>query len=206
MTQLLLAALLALVATCANSAETFREGEHYQVLATPLSIKASDKIEVVELFWYGCPHCFHFEPLITEWLKHKPDDVEFRRVPAVFAENWVPHARAFFAVEALGVADKFHAPLFRAIHEENKKIFDEEALVRFAESVGIPSTSFRDAYAGFAVDGKVKQAMKYTRDSGITGVPAVIVNGKYRTGAQMAGGQDKVLKVVDFLVDKERTR
>ncbi|MGH7888020.1 MAG: thiol:disulfide interchange protein DsbA/DsbL [Candidatus Binatia bacterium] len=206
MTRLLLAALFILATVQAYGADQFREGEHYELLLAPLPVKNPEKIEVVELFWYGCPHCFHFEPLVTEWLKTKPGDVEFRRIPAVFAENWVPHARAFLAAEALGVLEQFHAPLFRAIHENGKKVLDEESLVSFAAEVGIPRDEFRDAYTGFAIDGKVKQAMLYSRNSGITGVPAVVVNGKYRTGAQMAGGQDKILKVVDFLVDKERAR
>ncbi|MSR13973.1 MAG: thiol:disulfide interchange protein DsbA/DsbL [Gammaproteobacteria bacterium] len=206
MTRVLIASLLVVIAACAHGADEFREGEHYQLVAKPLSVKSPDKIEVVELFWYGCPHCFHFEPLLKAWLKTKPGDVEFRRIPALFAENWVPHARAFFAAEALGALEEFHSPLFRAIHEDDKKIMDEESLIAFAASVGVSSSSFSEAYAGFAIDGKVKQAMAYTRDSGITGVPSVIVNGKYRTGAQMAGGQDKVMDVVDFLIEKERAK
>ncbi len=206
MTRILLACVLALASAQAYCVEKFRQGEHYQLLAKPLAVKTPGKIEVAELFWYGCSHCFHFEPLISEWIKTKPDDVEFRRVPAVFAENWVPHARAFFAAEALGALDTFHVALFRAIHEDEKRIFDEESLTAFAGEVGIPSDSFHEAYVGFGIDGKVKQTMMYTRDSGITGVPSVIINGKYRTGAQMAGGQDKVLEVVDFLIEKERAQ
>jgi len=196
--------LLTLAALSVSAADEFQEGVHYQLLATPLATQAGDNIEVVELFWYGCNHCFSFEPLISAWLKTKPDDVVFRRIPAVFAENWVPHARAFYSAEALDVLDKFHAPLFNALHEEQQKIFDEAALIRFASEHGIDKADFESAYTGFGVDGKVKKAMLYTRDSGITGVPAIIVNGKYRTGAQLAGGQEQVLKVVDFLVDKER--
>lgn len=206
MPRFLLACLLSLVALCASGAEQYREGEHYQLLATPLAVENPEKIEVVELFWYGCAHCFHFEPVLSKWLKTKPENVLFRRAPAVFAENWVPHARGFFAAEALGVLDRFHSPLFRAMHEEGQKIFDEASLVRFAVKNGIDEAEFKAAYTGFTVDGKVKRAMAYTRDTGITGVPSVIVNGKYRTGAQMAGSQEAVLKVVDFLVAKEDTR
>ena len=121
---------------CQADAE-FHEGKQYEVLATPIATQAANKIEVVELFWYGCPHCFHFEPEITAWLKKKPADVNFRRVPAVFDPRWVPHARAYFAAEALGVLDKFHGPLFKAIHEEEQKIFDEQSLLKFAGTVGI---------------------------------------------------------------------
>lgn len=206
MPRFLLASLLALVVLNAPCAEQYREGEHYQLIATPLAVQDPSKVEVTELFWYGCSHCFHFEPLLSKWLKTKPENVVFRRIPAVFAENWVPHARAYFAAEALGVLDRFHSPLFKAIHEEAQKIFDEASLIQFAAQQNIDEADFRSAYTGFAVDGKVKQATLYTRGAGITGVPSVIVNGKYRIGAQMAGGQEAVLKVVDFLVAKEEAR
>jgi len=205
MLRVLLACLM-FGAVATATAEEFQEGVHYQLLATPLETQSGDKIEVVELFWYGCHHCFSFEPLVQKWQQSLPDDVAFRRVPAVFAENWVPHARAFYAAEALGSLDRLHTPLFKALHEEEQKIFNEDALIRFAADQGIDEKDFRSAYTGFAIDGKVKKAMLYTRDSGITGVPAVIVNGKYRTGAQLAGSQEQVLKVVDFLVAKERAR
>lgn len=202
----LLSLLLSLMAGVSFADAEIREGQQYEVLATPLATLAANKIEVVELFWYGCPHCYHFEPEIAAWLKKKPADVNFRRVPAVFDPRWVPHARAYFAAEALGVLDKFHNPLFKAIHEEEQKIFDEESLLKFAGTLDIDHAAFKDAFIGFTVDAKVKQAMQFTRESGISGVPSIIINGKYRTGAQLAGGQDKVLKVVDFLVDKERAR
>ncbi len=206
MTRILCALLFLCAVNLPLAAEEFVEGKHYQLVATPLAVQDPSKIEVTELFWYGCPHCFHFEPEIAAWLKTKADDVNFRRIPAVFAQNWVPHARAYFAADALGELERFHKPLFDALHEEEQKIFDEEAIIAFAGKVGLQEADFRAAYTGFSVDGKIKQAMKYSRDSGITGVPAIIVNGKYRISAQTAGGQDKMLKVVDFLVAKERNR
>lgn len=187
-------------------AADYKEGKQYQLISPPVPTAHADKVEVVEMFWYGCGHCFSFEPILTAWLKKKPDYVEFRRIPAVFAENWVPHARAFYAAAALGEVDKLHRPLFDAIHVDERKLFTEDALIRFAAEVGLPKDDFRNAYTGFAIDGKVKQAMLATHDYGIDGVPSVIVNGKYRVTASLAGGQDKMLKVVDFLVDKEKAR
>ena len=198
--------ILAFTGPAVMAAETYQEGKHYQVVTPPVPTATTGKIEVVELFWYGCGHCFSFEPLVQAWLKKKPDDVEFRRIPAVFAPQWVPHARAFYAAAALGASEKLHRPLFDAIHVDERKLFTEESLVRFAAEVGIPKAEFAEAYAGFAIDGKIKQAMLATRDYGIDGVPSVIVNGKYRVTASLAGGQKAMLKVVDFLVDKERTR
>lgn len=198
--------LAALVVATAAGAEEFKEGKHYQLITPAVPTANAEKIEVVEMFWFGCGHCFHFEPMIDAWLKKKPDDVEFRRIPAVFAQNWVPHARAFYAATALGQEEKLHRPLFDAIHVDERKLFTEDALLKFATEVGLPEQDFRAAYDSFAIDGKVKQAMLATRDYGIDGVPSVIVNGKYRVTASLAGGQDRMLKVVDFLVDKERAR
>lgn len=192
-------------ATCL-AADRYREGEHYQLISPPVETSAGDGVEVVEMFWYGCGHCFSFEPILDAWLKKKPEGVNFRRVPAVFAQNWVPHARAFYAAAALGVSDKLHRPLFDAIHVDGRKLFTEESLIKFAGEAGIPEADFRQAYDGFAIDGKVKQAMLATRDYQIDGVPSLIVAGKYRVTASMAGGQAEMLKLVEFLVDKEKAR
>lgn len=200
----LLAALLVISAPL--GAETFKEGRHYLPVIPAVPTANPDKIEVVEMFWFGCGHCFHFEPLLEAWVKKQADDVEFRRIPAVFAPNWVPLARAFYAATALGQEAKLHRPLFDAIHMDGRKLFTEDALIKFAAEVGLPEQDFRAAYDGFAVDGKVKQAMLATRDYGIDGVPSMIVNGKYRVSASTAGSQEAMLKVVDFLVDKERAR
>jgi len=188
------------------SAEEYREGEHYQLVSPPVPTASGDKVEVVEMFWYGCGHCFSFEPVLEAWLKKKPDNVSFKRIPAVFAQNWVPAARAFYAAAALGVSDKLHRPLFDAIHVDQRKLFDEDSLIKFAGEVGIPEDEFRNAYDGMTIDGKVKQAMFATRDYQIDGVPSIIVAGKYRVTASMAGSQKAMLKVVDFLVDKEKAR
>lgn len=188
------------------SAAEYQEGKHYQLVSPPAPTASGDQVEVVELFWYGCGHCYSFEPVLEAWLKKKPEGVNFKRIPAVFAQNWVPAARAFYAAAALGATDKLHRPLFDAIHVDQRKLFDEESLIKFAAEVGIPEDEFRAAYDGMTIDGKVKQAMFATRDYQIDGVPSMIVNGKYRVTASMAGSQKAMLKVVEFLVDKEKAR
>ncbi|MBM4227660.1 MAG: thiol:disulfide interchange protein DsbA/DsbL [Gammaproteobacteria bacterium] len=203
MMRFMLAALLALCTLGVTAADSFEEGKHYFQVATPLPTQDASKVEVVELFWYGCPHCFHLEPTMAEWEKTKADYINFRRMPAVFSQDWTPHARAFYAAEALGGMDKMHAPLFKALHVENRKIFNEEALLRFAAEQGLDEEDFTAAYTGFAIDGKVKQAMQYTRSAGITGVPAIIVNGKYRVSVQSAGGEKELIEVINFLAAKE---
>jgi thiol:disulfide interchange protein DsbA len=188
------------------SAAEYQEGKHYQLISPPAPTASGEQVEVVELFWYGCGHCYSFEPVLEAWLKKKPEGVNFKRIPAVFAQNWVPAARAFYAATALGATDKLHRPLFDAIHVDQRKLFDEESLIKFAAEVGIPEDEFRAAYDGMTIDGKVKQAMFATRDYQIDGVPSMIVNGKYRVSASMAGSQKAMLKVVEFLVDKEKAR
>ena len=198
----LLAALL--LPTLTLAADAFEEGTHYQAVSPAVPVAEPGKIEVVELFWYGCPHCFHMEPLVAEWLKAKHEGMVFRRIPAIFAQQWVPHARAFYAVEALDQMERFHRPLFDAMHQDKRMIMNQDSLTDFAREMGIDAGQFRQAYDGPSVDAKVKKAMLLTRDYGIDGVPSFIVNGKYRVTASMAGSQEGILKVVDFLIQKER--
>lgn len=202
----LFALLIAPLAATGADAPKFEEGVHYQLISPPVPTADTATIEVVEMFWYGCPHCFHFEPLVSEWLKTKPADVRFRRVPAIFAQQWEPHARALYAAEALGSLEKLHKPLFDAMHVDKRRIFDEFSIMEFASEVGFDADQFRQAYESPTVVAKVKMATLVTRDYGIDGVPSVIVNGKYRTTSSMAGSQEAILQVVDFLISKERAK
>lgn len=205
--QLLWAALLTLLAATNGAAEDFVLGQHYQEVkpAVPSSVSA-DKVEVLELFWYGCPHCYAFEPQLQEWLAKKADYVEFVRVPAVFAHNWEVHARAYYAAQQLGILEKIHAPLFEAIHKQGRKVFSEEEIAAFFADHGVSAEDFHKAYNSFDVDTKTRHAIALTHEYGISGVPALIVNGKYRSSAQEAGDFASLLKVVDFLADKEHKR
>lgn len=204
--RLLLAIALTMLVAGAPCAEEFTAGRHYE-LVTPAQPTSTDgKIEVVELFWYGCPHCYTFEPHIEKWLETKPEYIEFVRIPAVFARNWEIHARAYYAAEQLGVLDRIHSALFHALHEKQRRIFTEEALQAFFAEHGVSAADFRTAYDSFSVDTKTRQAVAATRDYGISGVPAVIVNGKYRSSARSAGNYDRLLKLVEHLAAKEHTR
>ncbi|MGE0485167.1 MAG: thiol:disulfide interchange protein DsbA/DsbL [Gammaproteobacteria bacterium] len=187
--------------------DEFRPGRHYEKITPPVETEVGEgKVEVVEMFWYGCPHCYEFEPAIKQWLEHKPDNIEFVRVPAVFAHNWEIHARAFYAAQQLGILDKTHGALFDALHKERRRLFDEDALATFYAGFGVTEQQFRDAYESFDVDTKVRHAVALTRKYGISGVPAMIVDGTWRTGTQQAGDYENVLKVVDFLAAKDKDR
>ena len=200
-------ALLALLAVTNSAAQEFIAGQHYQEVKPAVATSAGEgKVEVLELFWYGCPHCYAFEPQLSEWAKNKPDYVEFVRVPAVFAHNWEIHARAYYAAQQLGVLEKIHQALFDAIHKQGRKVFTEEELTEFFVDQGVEAAAFTKAYNSFDVDTKTRHAIALTREYGITGVPALIVNGKYRSSAQEAGDFTTLLKLVDFLADKEHKR
>ena len=206
MSRFALIAMLFIVPLAAQAADAFKEGEHYERITPEVATQSDGKIEVVEVFWYGCHHCYSFEPDIKKWLKSKPDDVEFRRVPGVFARNWIPHARAYYTAEILGVTDAIHTPLFEAIHDEGRRIGDEDSLARFFAEHGVAEADFREAYNSFSVDTKTRQALVASKEYGISGGPSDIVNGRYRTSARLAGTYENLLKIVDALVDKESTQ
>ncbi len=187
----------------AGQALAFDEGIDFTQLAEPQATETGDKIEVLEVFMYSCPHCYHLEPDIAAWLKTKPENVEFRRMPAVFGPKVEPHARAFYAAELMGVEEKFHMPLFSALHDKKLQIWDEDALVAFAEEQGIDGAEFRAAYNSFYTNMKVRRATEMGRRYGIDGVPAVVVNGKYRTSPSQTGSREGLVKVIDYLIGVE---
>ncbi|WP_295540575.1 thiol:disulfide interchange protein DsbA/DsbL [uncultured Thiohalocapsa sp.] len=185
------------------AADGFDEGIDYRVVAEPARAEAGDDVEVLELFWYGCPHCYQLEPLIERWLTDKPAGVTFRRMPAAASPRWVPHAKAYFAAEQIGALDKLHEPLFKALHDQRRKIFTEEQIIAFAGEQGIDEAQFRAAYNSFPVDMQVRQSADLVRRYAIDGVPAMVVNGKYVTSARQAGSSARMFQVIDHLVDRE---
>ena len=160
-------------------------------------------IEVVELFSYSCPHCFSLDPQVQEWKKTLPENVKFVHVPAIFRDSWLQLAKVFYAAEATGDLEKLHPLLFNAIHVEKRKLNTEKQLLDFVAEQGIDRDTFVKAMNSFAVNGKVKKALVMSQTSGITGVPAMVVNGKYRTDAPLAGSMEDMLKVTDFLIQQE---
>ena len=188
------------------------EGFEYVKVSTAQPTVSTKKIEVLELFWYGCPHCNDFEPYLNEWLKNKPDNVEFVRLPAIFRDSWVPHARAYYTAEALGVLDKTHIAFFHAVHKQKRRLLSEKDIGDFYVEQGVKREDFTKAWNSFLVQSRVKRAIGMTKRYGITGVPAMVVNGKYRTSAKEASIHDSdgpkyenVIKVVDWLVQRETT-
>lgn len=195
--------LLAVMAMGAQ-AQSWEEGKHYETLADPVATSTEDKIEVAEVFWYGCPHCYSFKPLIESWEEDLPEDVEFQLLPAALGASWEPHARAFYTVEALGKFEEAHDPLFDALARDRRQLDSAEALADFLADHGIDREAFIKTYNSFGVNAKMNQAQSKIRGARITGVPAMLVNGKYKVSASSAGSHENMLEVVDYLVEKER--
>lgn len=175
----------------------------YEAVSPAQPVQNPSKIEVIEFFWYGCPHCYSLEPSMAEWLKNKPANVEFIRQPAVFSDLWGKHAKAFFTAEALGVGEKVHADFFDAIQNKKQKLVSEEELAKFFAAHGVKDEDFKAAYHSFMVDAKMRQAETMAARYGITGVPALVVNGKYRVTATTAKSQENMLSVTNQLIQQE---
>ena len=185
------------------AAQEYSEGVQYNKLANAQATNSGNKIEVLEFFWYGCPHCFRFEPTISKWVKNKPDNVSFIRIPAPVNPSWIPHTKAYFALQMMGKGEQFHEALFRAMHIEKKKIRDLETISKFLVSKGVDAKAFNDAANSFAVEMRVRKAMQMTKDYKLSGVPMLAVNGKYTISAQQAGGYEGMVNVANYLIKKE---
>jgi thiol:disulfide interchange protein DsbA len=180
------------------------EGTHYERLPEPVRTADPARIEVVELFWYGCSHCFQFEPLLAKWEPALAKDVDFHRSPAMWNKLMAVHAQAFYAAEALGVLNKLNQPLFEALNVQRKRLESEDEIAELFVANGVTDADFRKAFNSFGVQSKVKQADARQRSYKTTGTPEMIVNGKFRVSARLAGSPEAMLKVVDFLLAKER--
>ncbi|MEJ2142575.1 MAG: thiol:disulfide interchange protein DsbA/DsbL [Gammaproteobacteria bacterium] len=186
-----------------NASAAWDEGIEYRVINPPVPTQTGSKIEVVELFWYGCPHCFRLEPRIKQWKKNKPANVEFVRVPAIFNKRWELHAKAFYTAEVLGVLDKIHTPLFDEIHVRKKHLNNKSKLKAFFVKHGVKAEDFDNTFDSFMVNIKVNRARDLSKRYGIDGVPSLVVNGKYLTDGPMASGHENLMKILDFLIKKE---
>jgi len=177
------------------------EGQHYTRLDKPIQVVTKDKIEVRELFWYGCPHCNRLEPVILNWLKTKPENSEFVPMPAVFSQRWLFHAKAFYTLKALGIEEKAHPMVFESIHHKRRPINNLKQLSKFIKAnFDIDSDKVEKAFQSFTVDSNMRAANAYSLKSGANGVPTVIVDGKFRTNVSSAGGNKQLFDVVDQLI------
>jgi thiol:disulfide interchange protein DsbA len=201
----ILAAVLVMLgsglASVAGAAD-LKEGQDFRVIRPPL-MADRERIEVVEFFWYGCPHCFDFEPVLADWVKKLPADVVVRRSPAIFPNNkWTPGARIYYTLEAMNLLDKFHSEVFNAIHKERLRLEDEKVLFEWVAKKGIDARQFSEAWSSFGVQSQLQQARRTTLAAGVTGVPSVMVHGRYL--ALTPGNYGEMLANIESLIAQVR--
>lgn len=179
------------------------KGEGFSPIVPPQPTQDPNKVEILEFFWYGCPHCYRFEPLLQEWAKSLPANVTLIKQPAIFSSNWAAGAYAYFVAEALGVTDKVHNALFDAFQDTGKPIESEEQLAELFAGLGVAKEDFHTAYNSFMVTTRIRQAESMPARYGITGVPAVVINGKYLTNGTLAKDYPGMIAVMNALIQQE---
>ena len=198
----LAAALFGLALALPAAAQSGVDGL-YQKLASPQPTSDPDRIEVVEVFWYGCPHCNRFQAWLEPWVETLPDHVRFVRMPAVFSDVWELHARAFYIASALGVLDDVHHAIFAAIHHEGRSLATMDAVRAFFVARGVAETDFDKHARSFSVQSGVQRSLVMQSRYGLRGVPALIVNGRFLVSGSTAGSLPKALEVADALIARE---
>lgn len=187
-------------------AASYQAGKDYDVLSQPVPTADRDKIEIAEVFWYGCGHCFTFEPILEEWAASLPADVAFFRSPAMWDQQGVMqrHARIYYTAKALGILDKAHNAAFEALNLDKKPLRTDEEVAEFFKDLGVSREQFDKVFNSFGITSAVTQAEARQRSYRIQGTPELIVNGKYRVTARQAGSQEAMLSVANYLIAQER--
>lgn len=205
--------LLAFTVSASASAQLV-SGRDYRPITPPQPTDSGKRVEVLEFFWYACPHCNALQPSLRNWLKQKPADVEFKRVPAVLDKSWLSLAWAYYALDAVGAVDKLHYEVFAAIHEQRQRLSEPPVLFDWVAKQGIDRQKFIDTYNSFGVKNRGARAMELTRNYDLMGTPALAIDGKYMVAPSMTLKADKTVdydryfQVVDQLIAmarKERT-
>lgn len=187
-----------------NAAKTYVAGTDYDLISPPVRAVDPDKIEVAEFFWYGCSHCYSFEPMLEQWKKTLPDDVSFRGVPAVWRDNMELHAKAYYTAQVLGVLDPMQMVIFQAMNVDNKPLSSQAEIAALFVANGVSEEDFNKAFNSFGVKSQVSQGIATAKAAKLEGTPALMVNGKYYISSRKTGSQANMLKVADFLIAQER--
>jgi thiol:disulfide interchange protein DsbA len=198
-----LAATVLSLSALAAGPEAF-EGHEYARLKNPQPVATGSKVEVLEFFWYRCPHCFQLEPGINAWLKTLPRDAQVRRVPAVFRDDWMPGAKLYYTLEQMKLLDRLHHKVFDAYHVENNNLNDPAVLGGWIAKQGVDRKKFEGIFNSFSTQSKATQGAQLATAYAISGVPAFIIDGKYTTSVSMAGNQARLFEVLDQLIVKAR--
>jgi len=204
---LLKAALLSPLAgagTAFAQAGALQEGSAYRAVKPAQPVAVSGKIEVLEFFWYGCPHCNALEPLLKDWVRRLPSDVVFQKVHVGLGPSWVPHQQLFYTLDAMGKSAELDERVFKAIHVDGQSLSKPDQMAEFVARNGVDRKLFTDTFESFAVRTKMRKAQQQAEAYRVDGVPAMSVNGKWYTAPSMAGGNAPVLRVLDHLIELER--
>ena len=181
------------------------EGGEFLTLDKRVTVDApAGKVEVVEFFWYSCPHCNAFEPKLVSWLKRLPPDVSFRRVPVAFRDDFVPQQRLYYTLEAMGKIDELHSKVFNAIHTEHQSVDKEPTIAAWADKNGLDRAKFQELYNSFSVQTKARRASQLQDMYKVQGVPAIGIAGRWYTDGTLAGNMDRALQVTEYLVAEAR--
>jgi len=186
-----------------SQAQNFDEGKSYSKLPKPISTQSADKIEVLEFFWYGCPHCYSFEPTIKKWKKSLPNNVKFIRMPAPINPRWMVHTKTFYALEIMGEGENYHDAIFEAMHAKKMKLHSKAALADFLASKGVDKKTFLSTFDSFAVEMRARQAMQLGQQYKVNGVPMLAINGKYTISGSQAGSFTAMVNIADYLIKLE---
>ena len=196
---------LPVAAPALAQARQFKEGKDYKRLDKPVAPDApAGKVDVIEFFWYSCPHCHAFEPTLDAWVKAAPKDLSIRRVPVAFNASFVPQQKLFYTLEGMGKLDALHAKVFRAIHVEKAKLTKDDEILAWVTQQGVDVAKFKEVYGSFSVANQVRRASQLQDSYGVEGVPSMGVAGKYYTDGTMAGSMQTVLQVVEYLAATAR--
>ena len=181
-------------------ARQFKEGKDYKRLDKPVAPDAAaGKVDVIEFFWYSCPHCNVFEPTFDAWAKAAPKDLSIRRVPVAFNASFIPQQKLYYTLEGMGKLDALHAKVFRAIHVDKLKLAKDDDIFAWVGQQGVDAVKFKEVYNSFTVSNQVRRASQLQDAYGVEGVPSMGVAGKYYTDGTMAGSMQNVLQVVEHL-------
>lgn len=180
------------------------EGKDYTRLQSPVPVAVPGKVEVIELFGYWCPHCFHLEPKLEAWVKKLPSNVNFRRIPVAWQEAQAPFQQIFFALELLGAKSDIHLKVFEAVHVQHLRLDSDAGIATFAMANGIDKARLADAMKGFSVSTKIRAANQTSATYRVEGVPTLAINGQFLTSPEQAGGEDQALRVAEALIQKAR--
>ena len=197
----LLAASAGLGASLAGAQQAFRAGKDYQSLERPVPTDVGPgKVELIEFFWYSCPHCNSFEPTFAQWIKTAPKDVVVRRVPVAFRDDFAPQQRLYYTLEAMGLLETVHAKVFHAVHVERLPLNTDALIQAWIEKQGVDGKKFAETSKSFGVAGKVRRAVQLQNEFRVEGVPSLGIAGRYYTDGSMAGNMERALKVAEFLI------